>query len=65
MTKAVINLGDKETNLGLTLVALSRPRKMEDFVIAPMSFSRLEKVNNRKDLPQLREEMQRLHNNKM
>jgi hypothetical protein len=53
MTKAVINLGDKKTNLGLTLVALSRPRKMEDFVIAPIPFSRLEKVNNRKDLPQL------------
>jgi ATP-dependent DNA helicase PIF1 len=62
LQKAVIDLGDKETNLGLTLVALPRVKRLNDFVIAPMAFSRLEGVNKRADLPPLLEEMQRLHN---
>jgi ATP-dependent DNA helicase PIF1 len=62
LPKAVINLGDRETSLGLTLVATSRVKRMEDLVISPMAFSRLEKVNNKKELPLLLQEMQRLQN---
>jgi hypothetical protein len=59
--KSVVNLGAKESNLGLTLFAISRAKDLNDVVVEPFAFWRLEKVNSREDLQDVLREMQRLH----
>lgn len=42
MKKAWTDLGPSERSLGMTYVALSRVNKLEDLVIEPMTFDRLQ-----------------------
>ena len=44
LEKVVIDIGKKETTLGLTFVALSRVRKFSDFIIKPFTLQRLNKI---------------------
>ena len=41
---AVVNLGERERCSGLALVALSRVKRLEHMLIAPMPFSRLSSI---------------------
>jgi len=45
LDRAVINPGKVEKCTGMTLVALSRVRKLEHMLLKPFSLERLEKVN--------------------
>ena len=41
MTKAVIDIGDKEMAAGCTFVALSRLKSLSGLLIQPMTYNRL------------------------
>jgi hypothetical protein len=57
LSKAVIDLGKKETSLGLTFVALSRLKNYKDLLLYPFTLERLQKISNSKSLqPRLNEE---------
>jgi ATP-dependent DNA helicase PIF1 len=58
--RAVIDLGKREMCSGMTLVALSRVRRLSDLLFKPFSYERLEKVNKSGGLAALREAMDRL-----
>jgi hypothetical protein len=57
---AVIDLGSKETQLGLTYVALSRLRHINNLLIQPFTFERLEKIKKSESLPPRIHEEKRL-----
>ena len=57
---AVIDLGYKETQLGLTYVALSRLRHINHFLIQPLTLERLQKIKNSESLPPRIHEEKRL-----
>jgi len=48
LDKAWIDIGNKEYFDGLTYVALSRVRKLEDMIVQPFSFERLRNISNSK-----------------
>jgi ATP-dependent exoDNAse (exonuclease V) alpha subunit len=57
LNRGVIDLGTSEKTLGLTFVALSRFKNINDFIIKPFPYSRLEKIKQSKSLaPRLEEE---------
>ena len=60
LQKAVIDLGDKERNSGLTFVALSRLRQLNDAIIKPMTFQRLHTISKSKQLQARKNEEDRL-----
>ena len=51
LAKAVIDLGDKEMSLGLTFVALSRMKNINDFILKPFPLERLQKISKSISLP--------------
>jgi len=60
MSKAVIDLGTTEKCSGMTLVALSRVRKLRNLLLRPFSYERLKKINKAKQLPSIPAAIQRL-----
>jgi ATP-dependent DNA helicase PIF1 len=50
LDKAVIDIGDKERTPGLTFVALSRLRQLNDILIQPMAYQRLHSISKSKQL---------------
>ena len=50
LPKAVIDLGKKEFAAGLSFVAISRIRSLDDILFKPFSFSRLQRIKNCKRL---------------
>lgn len=63
LDKAVINIGDKETSLGLTYVALSRVRSLNDILFQiSYNFRRFESLKNSKLLKERLQEEERMLN---
>ena len=60
MRKAKIDIGDKEFAAGLTFVALSRARSLNDIWLKQFSFDRLQRIKNSKRLQERKEEEKRL-----
>lgn len=57
LKKAWVDLGDSENSLGMTYVALSRVKKLEDLVVEPMTLERLQAAKKSQNLHyRLREE---------
>ncbi len=57
LDKAVIHLGTNERTLGLTFVALTRVRHINDLLLQPFTFERLQKIAKSESLgPRLKEE---------
>jgi hypothetical protein len=57
LDKAVVDLGTSEKMLGLTFVALSRVRHINDLLLQPFTFERLQKIAKSESLrPRLKEE---------
>ena len=50
MNQAVINLGDSESHLGVTYVALSRLKNIKDLLLFPLTYDRLEKIGRSKGM---------------
>ena len=50
MGKIVIDLGKNEQSLGITFVALSRVKNNRDFIIAPFSLERIQKISQSSNL---------------
>ena len=44
LEKAWIDVGKKETTLGMTYVALSRARNLSSLIIEPMTYDRLSSI---------------------
>ncbi|KAL2474964.1 ATP-dependent DNA helicase [Abeliophyllum distichum] len=60
LDKVVVDIGDKES-LGLTFVALSRTRRLQDLIFNPMfSYERLQKIGKCEGLKGRRQEEERL-----
>ena len=58
LEKAWINIGKKESTLGLTYVGISRVRNLSSLIIEPMTFERLANIKNSETLKfRLREEL--------
>jgi len=58
LRKAIIDLGDKEFTAGLSFVAVSRVRALED-LFKPFNFERLQRIKDRiKDRKSLRERLE-------
>ncbi len=60
LKKAIIDLGDKEFTAGLTFVAVSRVRALEDLLFKPFNFERLQRIKNCKRLQERLDEEKRL-----
>ena len=60
MTKAVIDIGDKERAAGCTFVALSRLKTLSGLLIQPMPFEHLKSIGYLKRMQQRIKE-ERLH----
>lgn len=58
--KAVIDLGKSELSPGLTFVAISRLRKLEDALFQPMTFDRLKRIGQSKRFEERLSEEERL-----
>ena len=63
LNKAWVDIGKKESTLGITYVAISRVRNISSLVIEPMTFERLQKIRNSELLKYRLKEEQRLINN--
>ena len=50
LPKVVIDLGKREFAAGLSFVAISRVRSLNDIIFKPFDFSRLERIKNCKRL---------------
>ena len=61
LPKVWIDLGRKEQSPGLSYVALSRVRALEDLMIEPMSLDRLQDIKKNKRIQYRKVEEQRLH----
>ena len=62
LDKVVIHLGESEMCLGLTYVALSRVRRLEDLKISYFSYDRLVSLQEHRKLRERLLEIQRLQN---
>ena len=60
MTKAVIDIGDKEMAAGCTFVALSRLKSLSGLLIQPMTYNRLQNIGRLKRIQQRIIEEERL-----
>ena len=60
LPKAVIDLGKKEFAAGLSFVAISRVRSLDDILFKHFSFNRLERIKNCKRLQERKAEEARL-----
>lgn len=60
LNKAWVDIGKKESTLGITYVAISRVRNISSLVIEPMTFERVQKIRNSKLLKYRLKEEQRL-----
>ena len=60
LQKAVIDIGKAELSAGCTFVALSRVKSLEDILIQPMSFERLQAIARAKYLQDRKDEELRL-----
>lgn len=60
LPKAKINLGNREFAAGLSFVAISRVRALEDLLFQPFSFERLQRIKNCKRLQERKQEEKRL-----
>ena len=60
LNKAWVDIGKKESTLGITYVAISRVRNISSLVIEPMTFERLQKIKNSELLKYRLKEEQRL-----
>ena len=60
LEKAVIDIGKKEFAAGLSFVAMSRVRTLENIIFKPFSFERLERIGNCQRIQERKEEEQRL-----
>ena len=60
LNKAWVDIGKKESTLGITYVAISRVRSISSLVIEPMTFERLQKIRNSELLKYRLKEEQRL-----
>ena len=60
LNKAWVDIGKKESTLGITYVAISRVRNISSLVIEPMTFERLQKIRNSELLKYRLKEEQRL-----
>jgi ATP-dependent DNA helicase PIF1 len=60
LKKSKIDIGDKEFAAGLTFVALSRARSLNDILLKPFNFDRLQRIKNCKRLQERMEEEERL-----
>ena len=60
LQKAVIHLGKSEVSSGLTFVAVSRLRKLEDGLFEPMSYDRLKSIRRSKRFEERLQEEERL-----
>ena len=52
LDKIVVDLGKKESSLGITFVASSRVKNYKNFMIEPFSLERLQKISQSKNLNQ-------------
>ena len=60
LKKAIVDLGDREFTVGLTFVAVSRVCILEDLLIKPFSFERLQQIKDCKRLQERKDEEKRL-----
>ena len=60
LDQVVIDLGKSEKCSGMTLVALSRVRRLNDLLLKPFSLERLKKTNNSNQLPIIQRALERL-----
>lgn len=60
LSKAVIDIGDKEMAAGCTFVVVSRLRSLTDGIFEPITFQRLASIGNMKRLKQRLTEEERL-----
>jgi ATP-dependent DNA helicase PIF1 len=60
LQQAVIDLGKKEFAAGLSFVAVSRVRMLENIIFKPFSFERLQHIRNCKRMQERKEEEERL-----
>jgi len=56
LKKAIVDLRDREFTAGLTFVAVSRVRTLEDLLIKPFSFERLQQIKVCKRLQERKDE---------
>jgi len=60
LKKAIVDLRDREFTAGLIFVAVSRVRTLEDLLIKPFSFERLQRIKDCKRLQKRKDEEKRL-----
>ena len=60
LDKAVIDIGNNEFTAGLTFVAVSRVRELEDIIFKPFNFERLQRIKECKRIRERKEEELRL-----
>ena len=60
LEKAWIDVGKKETTLGMTYVAISRARNLLSLIMEPMTFDRLTSIKNNESLQYRLQEEKRL-----
>jgi len=62
LRQVVVVLGKAEKAAGSSFVALSRVRSLQNLVLQPLSFQRLQAIGKSKQLQERRREEQRLRN---
>lgn len=63
LEKAMVDIGDREFQTGLTYVALTRVKTLKGLLIKPsFNIDRLTKINNSRSMVGRRDELQRLMN---
>ena len=60
LEKAIIDIGKKEFAAGLSFVAMSRVRALENIIFKPFSFERLQRIRKCQRIQERKEEEQRL-----
>ena len=60
LQKAIIDLGAREFAAGLSFVAVSRVRTLEDIIFKPFNFERLQRIKESKRLQERLDEEERL-----
>ena len=60
LPKAIIDFGEREYAAGLSFVAVSRVRALNDLLFRPFSFERLQRIKNSKRLQDRKDEEKRL-----